>query len=307
MNMLKTFEARMDNAFSTHPAQERMPFSFKKLAKHAVKELERETYSIAGTKTAPALFTILISAQDDMVMKPLYKTICSELGSCLETHARTRNYSLVGSPLVRFMVDPKMRRGKFSLFAENIDAMTLANLRFEEEQFLGLKPSNNSQNPAAAARESALDEESRGLNVIPADFGALPMNPTPFVPPVEAAQVAQVPQTQRRSVALVNNTPKPEPVMANCLLIDRSTGQTYTASAPSTILGREHRSGYIVLDDPNISRRHAELSYDGRSWHITDLHSTNGTMVNNRDIDTYTLSDGDLITIGLLNLEFRGN
>jgi pSer/pThr/pTyr-binding forkhead associated (FHA) protein len=76
-------------------------------------------------------------------------------------------------------------------------------------------------------------------------------------------------------------------------------------TAPTTTIGRERTPGGIVLHDPNVSRRHAELSYDGRVWRIRDLDSTNGTLVNDVDVDTCVLRDGDLLTLGLLNLEFR--
>ena len=97
------------------------------------------------------------------------------------------------------------------------------------------------------------------------------------------------------------------PRVASCLLIDRTSGRTYTATAPATVIGRESSQAGIVLRDPNISRRHAELSFDGRDWCITDLGSTNGTLVNDVDVRSCTLRDGDLITLGLLNLEFREN
>ena len=77
--------------------------------------------------------------------------------------------------------------------------------------------------------------------------------------------------------------------------------------APSFVIGRERSQADVVLHDPNVSRRHAEVSFDGRSWHIIDLHSTNGTLVNDIDIDECILRDGDLVTVGLVNLEFREN
>ena len=94
---------------------------------------------------------------------------------------------------------------------------------------------------------------------------------------------------------------------ASCLLLDRQTGMTFTAKAPSTVIGRERSKAGIVLRDPNVSRAHAELSFDGRDWRITDLNSTNGTLVNDVDIHECALRDGDLITLGLVNLEFREN
>ena len=99
--------------------------------------------------------------------------------------------------------------------------------------------------------------------------------------------------------------PAEDESVATCLLIDRQTGRTFSAKAPATVIGRERSQAGVVLRDPNVSRRHAQLSFDGRDWHITDLNSTNGTLVNDVDVQDCVLRDGDLITLGLVNLEFR--
>ena len=55
----------------------------------------------------------------------------------------------------------------------------------------------------------------------------------------------------------------------------------------------------IVLNDPEISRRHAQLSRQGNVYTIQDLGSTNGTFVNGqRCTGTVSLKDGDLIEFG---------
>jgi pSer/pThr/pTyr-binding forkhead associated (FHA) protein len=40
-------------------------------------------------------------------------------------------------------------------------------------------------------------------------------------------------------------------------------------------------------------------------WYIRDLGSTNGTIVNNVEVDSRMLAEGDVLTIGITNLEFR--
>ena len=86
-----------------------------------------------------------------------------------------------------------------------------------------------------------------------------------------------------------------------------ASGRSYRVEAPRAIIGRERSQADVVLRDPNVSRRHAEMTYDGHDWHIADLHSTNGTLVNDIDVDEVILRDGDLITIGLMDLQFREN
>jgi hypothetical protein len=61
----------------------------------------------------------------------------------------------------------------------------------------------------------------------------------------------------------------------------------------------------VVLSDPNVSRRHAELRRDGDTWTVVDLGSTNGTMVNGKLAKENRLSDGDKISFGSSELVFR--
>ena len=61
----------------------------------------------------------------------------------------------------------------------------------------------------------------------------------------------------------------------------------------------------ITIDDPNISRRHAEIRrQDGGYW-IADLGSTNGLEINGRREQRARLSHGDRIVIGRTDLAFE--
>jgi len=61
-----------------------------------------------------------------------------------------------------------------------------------------------------------------------------------------------------------------------------------------------------VISDPGASRRHATITLDdGGEYVLTDLGSTNGTIVNDEPVGEHVLSDGDRITIGNAVLEFR--
>lgn len=483
VNLIKTFEQRMNSVFGAGQQGIRAPFSIRKLAKHAAREMEAQTYEIDGINTAPALYTILVSSADDVIMRSLYGKFAQEVASFIEAKAQSRAYVFCGKPLVRFMVDPALKSGKFAVFADNIDTRTLEKLRCEEDAFLsgslGLggaaseqlsgevriinpkpaapavaaapaapapapmsaatpgpaavpapvapvpaatptpeatrKPTPRSasalenQVPAPAANGAmpamepiipitpTLDEtaagdfaplvgrdldESAGLNVIPQNYanyasaninmapvsvspqrvsaampaatptavtpGAVPYTPqsnySPNVPLVnmrrhmtnaaaysaQAAQAAgaatgvagaagaaampaaplqaqvQIPAqaapTQRRTPAQNPYAPR-----ATFLLINRQTGETYEGSAPSCTIGREKASSQIVLRDPNISRCHAEITYNQGAWYIRDCGSTNGTLVNDVATEACQLNDGDIITLALTNLEFRGN
>jgi len=70
------------------------------------------------------------------------------------------------------------------------------------------------------------------------------------------------------------------------------------------VIGRS-RDCDLVIDDPNISRRHAELRGEGDSWRIADLGSTNGVKVNRRRVDDALLRSGDRVTLGLTDFDFE--
>lgn len=79
--------------------------------------------------------------------------------------------------------------------------------------------------------------------------------------------------------------------------------RTVIEGDPFTI-GRS-RDCDLVIDDPNISRHHAELRPDGDSWRIADLGSTNGVKINRRRVDEALLRSGDRITLGLTDFDFE--
>lgn len=81
------------------------------------------------------------------------------------------------------------------------------------------------------------------------------------------------------------------------LLIDRVTIGRATSKA----------NWDIALQDPSVSRPHAQLELVNNVWTISDLGSANGTMVNGTAITEKgrMLRDGDLIALGTTLVLFR--
>jgi hypothetical protein len=128
------------------------------------------------------------------------------------------------------------------------------------------------------------EEEHAGAADVPApsagDFGhTMVYSPSREARPLEAPQ-------GRRQALLVGN--------------DRRN----VLSGSRVVLGRS-READIVIQDPNVSRRHAELRRDEGGWQVVDLGSTNGIKVNGRRVDHQPLSPGDQITIGVTDLTFE--
>lgn len=68
-------------------------------------------------------------------------------------------------------------------------------------------------------------------------------------------------------------------------------------SVPVHSIGRSSDC-HLVLDDPSISRRHAEIWHLRDQFEVRDLGSTNGTYVNDQLVSTRQLSAGDNVRIG---------
>jgi hypothetical protein len=83
----------------------------------------------------------------------------------------------------------------------------------------------------------------------------------------------------------------------------RRDGKTFVIDRPRAVIGRSSRCDFVV-DDPNVSRRHAELQRRGADWFVVDLDSTNGVAVNGKQVRSERLAPGDEIALGTARLRF---
>jgi hypothetical protein len=81
-------------------------------------------------------------------------------------------------------------------------------------------------------------------------------------------------------------------------------GRNYPLQIGSTVIGRGDQAT-LRLPDVGISRRHARIDFDGAQVVLTDLGSTNGSMVNGQRVSAVALNPGDMIQIGTTTLTFR--
>ena len=105
------------------------------------------------------------------------------------------------------------------------------------------------------------------------------------------------------AAAAVSPPPAARRILAT--LEDVESGTSHPVNAPLVRIGR-NQDNDIVLSDPSVGRFHAVLQQVGdRAFSIVDQSSANGTLVNNKRIDTATLAEGDLITLGSKTLRFH--
>ena len=84
------------------------------------------------------------------------------------------------------------------------------------------------------------------------------------------------------------------------------SGETHALTAEVTTVGRGPGVD-ISLDDPSVSRLHAELVRRGAHVYVSDLGlSTNGTRVNGRPVGKRVLQDGDVLSFGACRTRVSG-
>ena len=91
----------------------------------------------------------------------------------------------------------------------------------------------------------------------------------------------------------------------SCLvtIYGRDLGKQYPLSKAEIVIGRGNDND-IVLDMDNVSRRHAKVVNREEGFFLEDLASTNGSYVNDEEVRTRQLRNGDLIKIGGAILKF---
>ena len=96
---------------------------------------------------------------------------------------------------------------------------------------------------------------------------------------------------------------EPDPRRGSARL--RIGGRAELLGSGGATLGRS-READVIVDDPNVSRRHAEVRPSGGSWIVRDLGSTNGVKVNGRRIQgPQSLKRGDVIELGTARVTFE--
>jgi hypothetical protein len=129
-------------------------------------------------------------------------------------------------------------------------------------------------------------------------------------PPGEAAPAeAPAPQSGRTMIyssAERVSEPLQEHARARAQQALLAMGDKRMVVGPAGVVIGRSRQADVVVDDPNVSRQHAEIRPRGGSWVLTDLGSTNGSVLNGRRIDgPEVLKPGDQIEIGTSSMTFE--
>lgn len=295
MGLFSRFESKVED--TVEGAAERVgatPLSPVQIAKKAEKQMRREKMAGAGKQYAPTLYTVLVNESDDERLFGYYPTLAGETETYLAAKAAEYGYVMDGQPLVRFIADEDLKRGKFEVVAEMVAAPIVSQLRQEELERYGL---------LAPAKPAARGASQRNYAPAPAPVA----NPVdPFEP--ASANYDDQPHTMvlgQEPLDRSEPTPAPAAGELTAYLYDMTHDRAFTLTESNLRIGRESDND-IIIPDINVSRHHATLRCEpNMTWIISDEGSTNGTTVNGRRIKSAPLHDGDIIVMGTTNVEFQ--
>jgi hypothetical protein len=119
--------------------------------------------------------------------------------------------------------------------------------------------------------------------------------------PLEGGQSIQMVGNNEKTTILQQS--KPGPVLA--LLFDQDdSDKIYSLHQHTTTIGRT-KDNQVVLDDPNVSGRHARIDLVNDTFQLHDLGATNPAKLNGQGIESYSLQNDDVIEIGQTKLIFK--
>jgi pSer/pThr/pTyr-binding forkhead associated (FHA) protein len=93
--------------------------------------------------------------------------------------------------------------------------------------------------------------------------------------------------------------------MPKLILTTEAQGKVAYEFAESSITIGRAPDNMIVIDDPSVSNRHAQLELSGETYRLKDLDSTNGTKVNGVPITDTALRFEDRIRFGAIEARFE--
>jgi hypothetical protein len=126
------------------------------------------------------------------------------------------------------------------------------------------------------------------------------------LPPDDVRLIASFSEESVAETQGISTGTKPAPatgtVSSNAFLILGGT-QVFPISRSVTNIGRR-LTNHVVIDDPRVSRTHAQLRIVKDQYVLFDLNSNGGTFVNGQRTDQSVLHPGDVISLAGVSLIF---
>lgn len=166
--------------------------------------------------------------------------------------------------------------------------------RLRAQQMIALYRSGR-QSDALAAYRAARESLVEGLGI----------EPSPRLRELEQLVLQQSERLEAGASASPDAAPATYRAEAGpAARLELPDGQTVALTDGTVLVGRDP-AAVVRLVDSRVSRRHAEIVTLGGESAVVDAGSTNGTFVNGSAVTRATLRDGDVVSIGGVELSYR--
>jgi hypothetical protein len=280
MSVLRNLESKIaglvEGTFSRAFRSEVRPVE---IARKLAREMEEhKSYSVSRTYV-PNEYRVFLSPRDRERFADYEEALASELAGYLLEHARRERLAMLSRPVIEFETDDRLGLGEFGI------------------QTRVVQPEHGAE-PGHGVAPGYAPEPDYGAEP-PPEHGVVPPEPAPDVE--ERSGRTMVYSSAGRVAEPLEERARASRQRALLIL----EGRRLVVGSEGAKLGRSRKCD-VVLDDPNVSREHAELRPRGGSWVLTDLGSTNGSSVNGRRIDGPTVvKPGDELELGSSSMTFE--
>jgi hypothetical protein len=271
MGLIGRFEKGLDRAvngvFAKAFRSEVQPVE---IASALRREIDDKAAVVARDRTvAPNTFVVELGSADYERLGEWEQALGSELSTAVHEHARQQRYAFVGRVTVAFEEAEDLDTGVFRIRSTTTGGEHGA--------------------PAPAGYPAAAGYP--GAAGYPASPAGYPASPSDYR------------DDYQEPSAPGGADPWLSPPSPGAASLDVE-GRIHRLAAQVTVMGRSTDAD-IVLDDPGVSRRHAEVHLiDGRA-RVIDLGSTNGTFVDGERVHAGNLTEGSTITVGRTRIVYH--
>jgi hypothetical protein len=247
----------------------RSPIQPAEIAKRLEREMEAHPTISVGRTYVPNLYTVTLHPEDFAEFEPFKHSLEHNMAEFISDLAAERGYALVARPKVVLQAgDGVPKRG------------------IEVEASLSDKPSSSMASTTRMGGKPKAEEDS------------IPIERTHAMPRVQP----------NRSVdpagPAVQQAVQAPPAASMSPLLGDLAGREFAISKTLLSIGRGLDND-LVIDDPRVSRHHAQVTFRHGHYLLRDLRSTNGTFVNAQTVDAVVLAPGDIVSIGGFELVFN--